>query len=65
MPKDDKCPRCGGEILPGKLLVTGRIAFLPTNQPKSGDASISAAACQKCGHIELTADISKLSAAPA
>jgi hypothetical protein len=63
MAADAKCVRCGGEVVLGKVHAEGRFAFRPAVDlaaAKPREIGITATACRKCGHIELTADLSKL-----
>jgi death-on-curing protein len=67
MAYDYQCSRCGGQVAePGAVGSTGGMYFRPTNAKfltlKTGDIRLRANACTQCGHVDLVADVDKLSA---
>jgi len=62
-----QCSRCGGNAAePGAVRSTGGVYFRPTNAKfltmRTGDIELRANACTQCGHVDLVADVEKLSA---
>jgi death-on-curing protein len=67
MAYDYQCSRCGGNAAePGAVRSTGGVYFRPTNAKfltmRTGDIELRANACTQCGHVDLVADVEKLSA---
>jgi hypothetical protein len=67
MPLEPKCSQCGGtDLEPGSIQSTGKVYFRPANAKfltlSTGGAVVNANVCLSCGHIDLVADVKKLSA---
>jgi hypothetical protein len=66
MLNEPACSRCGGtQLEPGAIQATGRLYFRPANAKfltfRTGDIAIHANVCIACGHVDLVADVKKLS----
>jgi predicted nucleic-acid-binding Zn-ribbon protein len=66
MSHEAKCARCGGTNLePGHLHTTGKVHFRPTHSKfltlHTSDVHIHAEVCMDCGHLQMLADVKKLS----
>ena len=62
-----KCSRCGGiDFESGSIHSTGKVHFRPAHAKfltlHTGDIAVNASVCVNCGHVELVADVKKLSA---
>jgi hypothetical protein len=67
MSHESKCSQCGGTNLePGVLQSTGKLNFRPANSKfltfKTGNIAVNASVCTTCGHVDVVADVKKLSA---
>jgi hypothetical protein len=66
MSHEFKCSSCGGtHVEPGSLHTAGKVHFRPAHSKflamHTADVEVKAHVCVDCGHVNLAADIRKLS----